>query len=51
VVTDLLAQGVPLADVQYLASHADPRTTRVYDRQSKRVTRNLVERISIRVTE
>lgn len=46
-VTDLLAQGVPLGDVQYLAGHADPRTTRLYDRRPKRVTRNLVERISI----
>ena len=25
-ITDLLEQGVPLADVQYLAGHADPRT-------------------------
>lgn len=46
-VTDLLAQGVALEDVQYLAGHADPRTTRLYDRRPKRVTRNLVERISI----
>lgn len=46
-VTDLLMQGVPLTDVQYLAGHADPRTTRLYDRRPQRVTRNLVERISI----
>ena len=46
-VTDLLAQGVPLEDVQHLAGHADPRTTRLYDRRSKVVTRNIVERISI----
>jgi site-specific recombinase XerD len=46
-VTDLLNQGVPLSDVQYLAGHADPRTTRLYDRRQKRVTRNVVERISI----
>ncbi len=46
-VTDLLEQGVPLEDVQYLAGHADPRTTRLYDRRKKRVTRNIVERISI----
>lgn len=26
-ITDLLEQGVPLADVQYLAGHVDPRTT------------------------
>lgn len=46
-ITDLLSQGVPLEDVQFLAGHADPRTTRLYDRRQKRVTRNIVERISI----
>lgn len=46
-VTDLLTQGVSLEDVQYLAGHADPRTTRLYDRRQKTVTRNTVERISI----
>lgn len=45
--TDLLTQGVPLEDVQMLAGHADPRTTRLYDRRHRRVTRNIVERISI----
>ena len=47
VITDLLEQGVPLDDVQRLAGHADPRTTRLYDRRDKRVSRNIVERISI----
>jgi integrase/recombinase XerD len=47
VITDLLEQGVPLDDVQQLAGHADPRTTRLYDRRQKKVTRNIVERISI----
>ena len=46
-VTDLLTQGVPLDDVQNLAGHADPRTTRLYDRRQRRVTRNIVERISV----
>ncbi len=46
-ITDLLSQGVPLEDVQNLAGHADPRTTRLYDRRKKSVTRNIVERISI----
>ena len=46
-ITDLLDQGVPLEDVQNLAGHADPRTTRLYDRRQKKVTRNIVERISI----
>jgi len=30
-----------------LAGHADPGTTRLYDRRQKRITRNIVERISI----
>src|SRR5262249_111616 len=29
-ITDLLSQGVPMEDVQNLAGHADPRTTRIY---------------------
>ena len=45
VVTDLLSQNVPLEDVQYLAGHA--RTTQIYDRRRRRVSRNLVERISV----
>lgn len=47
VVTDLLNQNVPLEDVQYLAGHSSPTTTRVYDRRRRRITRNIVERISI----
>ena len=47
VVTDLLSQNVPLEDVQYLAGHAHPRTTQIYDRRRRRVARNLVERISV----
>jgi site-specific recombinase XerD len=45
--TDLLTQGVPLDDVQYLLGHADSRTTRLYDRRQRQVTRNIVERISV----
>ena len=47
VVTDLLSQNVPLEDVQYLAGHAHPRTTQIYDRRRRRVSRNIVERISV----
>ena len=47
VVTDLLSQNVPMEDVQYLAGHSNPRTTQIYDRRSRRVTRNIVERISV----
>ena len=41
------SEGVTLEDVQYLLGHADPRTTRFYDRRKKKVTRNIVERISV----
>ena len=47
VVTDLLKQDVPLEDVQYLAGHSNPKTTQIYDRRRRHVTRNIVERISI----
>jgi integrase/recombinase XerD len=46
-VTDLMSQGTPLEDVQYLAGHSSPRTTRLYDRRQQKVTRNIVKRISI----
>lgn len=46
-ITNLLEQGVALEDVQNLAGHANPRTTRLYDRRQHRVTRNIVERISV----
>jgi site-specific recombinase XerD len=46
-VTDLLEQNQPLEAVQQLAGHADPRTTRLYDRRQRKITRNIVERISI----
>lgn len=46
-ITDLLEQGVPLEDVQHLAGHADPRTTQLYDQRQKKITRNIVETISI----
>ena len=46
-ITDLLTQGVPLEDVQHLAGHADPRTTRLYDRRQANVSRNIVDRISV----
>jgi site-specific recombinase XerD len=49
VATDLLEQGVPIEDVQYLLGHADPRTTQLYDRRKKEVTRNIVERIRLGV--
>ena len=47
VVTDLLSQNVPMEDVQYLVGHSNPQTTQIYDRRRRRVTRNIVERISV----
>ena len=47
VVTGLLSQNMPLEDVQYLAGHAQPRPTQIDDRRRRRVSRNLVERISV----
>ena len=32
-ITDLLEQGVPLEEVQRLAGHSDPHTTRLFDSQ------------------
>ena len=46
-ITDLLSQEIPLKDVQYPAGHAEPRTTGPSDRPQKKVTRTIVERISI----
>jgi integrase/recombinase XerD len=45
--TDLFEQGVSSEDVQHLAGHADPRTTRLYDRRERKIKRNIVERISV----
>ncbi len=45
-VTDLLTQGGPLQDVQYLAGHTEARTAALYDQRQKRVPRNIVGSIS-----
>jgi len=46
-ITNYLLNGETLEDVQYLAGHTEPRTTGLYDRRQKQVTRNIVERISV----
>jgi hypothetical protein len=43
----LLEYGVALENVRHLAGRADSRTTRLYGRRQRRVTRNIVERITI----
>jgi len=40
VITDLLSDGTPLHIVQDLAGHADPRTTRRYDRAAGALDRS-----------
>jgi integrase len=45
--TNLLKQKVSREQVQYLLGHSDARTTDLYNRTGKEVTRNIVERISI----
>jgi site-specific recombinase XerD len=50
-ITSLLEQDVPMEDVQYLAGHAEPRMTTLYDRRKKKVARNIVERIPIRLVK
>jgi len=45
--TNLMTQGTLLEDVQYLLGHSDVRTTRLYNRRQKKVTRDIVERISV----
>ena len=39
-ITDLIGQGIPIEDVQQLAGHKDARTTKLYDRTNRKVTRN-----------
>jgi hypothetical protein len=38
---------LPYDDGQYLAGQAEARTTTLYDRWKKKVTRNIVERLPI----
>ena len=45
--TDLLKQNVSPEQVQYRLGHSDARTTDLYNRADKEVTRIVVERISI----
>lgn len=47
--TDLFRQKVAEHEIQYLAGHADRRTTDLYNRTKRKVTRNLVERISVKL--
>jgi integrase/recombinase XerD len=46
-ITDPLTHRIPPEDTQYLAGPAGPRTTGLYNRRQKKVTRTLVEPVSI----
>jgi hypothetical protein len=45
--TDPIEQKIPIEEVRDLLGHADTRTTELYNRKKREVSRNLVERISI----
>ena len=47
VVKGFLDRGINPDDVQHLAGQADPRTTKLYDRRKREVTRNIAKRISV----
>ena len=47
IATDLHEQGVPTDEIQTLLGHSDVRTTNLYKRNRRGVTRNLVERIRL----
>lgn len=47
VVTDLLDQGNDIDDVAFLVGHSSTRTTQGYNRNKRKVKRNLVERIRV----
>jgi site-specific recombinase XerD len=47
IATDLHDQGVPPDEIQTLLGHSDARTTNLYKRNRRGVTRNLVERIRL----
>ena len=44
-ITTFLQNGGALEMAQYMAGHADPRTTKLYDRRKQLVTQQEVERI------
>ena len=48
-ISEALAAGIPLADVQHDASHADPRTTMRYDRRRRNLDRHSTYIVSARL--
>lgn len=46
-ITNYLLNGGDLLEAQRMAGHADPRTTRLYDRRTQEITRGEVEKITL----
>jgi site-specific recombinase XerD len=46
-ITNYLENGGDLLEAQRMAGHADPRTTRLYDRRQQEITRGEVEKITL----
>ena len=46
----LLEAGVPIETVQHLMNHADPRTTKVYDRRQDKIDQGDIERMRFEIT-
>jgi len=46
-ITNYMKNGGSLAEAQKMAGHADPRTTKLYDRSDDDVSLDEIERISI----
>ena len=50
-ITNFLENGGKLEDAQFMAAHSSARTTKLYDRRERNITRSEVERITILGTE
>lgn len=48
-ISGLLKQNIPVEDVQFLAGHADPRTTLCFDDRPRRIKRSVVEMIPFKM--
>ena len=46
-ITNFLENGGKLEDAQMMAGHSSARTTKLYDRRQRNITRGEVERITI----
>jgi site-specific recombinase XerD len=46
-ITDYLTNGGRIEVAQSMAGHSNAKTTRLYDRRDRKITRNVVERISV----